>query len=375
MALAPLSVVQVVLAGGVVLVGVMAERLFGFTVGPPPVVGLALTAAGLVVFALTVPATTARTPLLAGRDDRVRGGALRPRRPADRGPPAGAPARAPRRHARRGRRHAVRRLRHLDQGAHRHRGRARRARRCAQPVAGRRHRRVGRRLLRLRKSPAGRRGGPCHRDHRRDREHLGDRRGVLVLRRPAAERRRSASSRRSLAFCGHRRGGADARAHARRRGRRGDAPTRRGRAGRPAGRPLGAFAMVRGRMPTTSQLVRKGAQAAEEEARHAGPEVRQGPQAQGRRAAAPRRLHARLHDDAEEAELGAAQGRARAHHRLDRGRPPTSPARATTCRSTRSCSCAAAASRIFRACATRWSAARSTPPASPTARRRARSTA
>ena len=56
MTLAPLSVVQVVLAGGVVLIGVMAERLFGFRVGRRQWVGLALTAAGLVALAVTVPA-------------------------------------------------------------------------------------------------------------------------------------------------------------------------------------------------------------------------------------------------------------------------------------------------------------------------------
>jgi hypothetical protein len=56
MAFAPLSIVQVVLAGGVVLIGLMAERLFGFPVGRRQWLGLALTAAGLVAFALTVPA-------------------------------------------------------------------------------------------------------------------------------------------------------------------------------------------------------------------------------------------------------------------------------------------------------------------------------
>ncbi len=56
MAVAPLSLVQVVLAGGVVLIGVMAERVFGFPVGRRQWLGLALTAAGLVAFALTVPA-------------------------------------------------------------------------------------------------------------------------------------------------------------------------------------------------------------------------------------------------------------------------------------------------------------------------------
>jgi hypothetical protein len=56
MALAPLSLVQVVLAGGIVLIGVMADRVFGFPVGRRQWLGLALTATGLVAFALTVPA-------------------------------------------------------------------------------------------------------------------------------------------------------------------------------------------------------------------------------------------------------------------------------------------------------------------------------
>src|SRR3954452_17938968 len=53
----------------------------------------------------------------------------------------------------------------------------------------------------------------------------------------------------------------------------------------------------------------------------------------------------------------------------------TSRARGTTCRSTRSCWSAVAASRTCRACATRSCVGRSTPPACPTARRPARSTA
>ena len=72
-------------------------------------------------------------------------------------------------------------------------------------------------------------------------------------------------------------------------------------------------------MPTTSPTRAQGPRGAEEEARHPRPEVRQGPQEEGRRAAAARRLHARLHHHPEEAQLRAAQGRARAHHGLDRG--------------------------------------------------------
>jgi len=57
MAMAPMSVVQVVLSGGVVLVAVMAERLFGYRVGPRQWWGVALTAAGLVLLGVTLPAT------------------------------------------------------------------------------------------------------------------------------------------------------------------------------------------------------------------------------------------------------------------------------------------------------------------------------
>jgi len=55
MAFAPLTTVQVVLAGGIVLVGVMANRCFGFGVTRQQWLGLALTALGLAAFALTVP--------------------------------------------------------------------------------------------------------------------------------------------------------------------------------------------------------------------------------------------------------------------------------------------------------------------------------
>ena len=58
LALAPMSVVQVVLAGGVVLIAVMADRLFGFEVGTRQWWGLGLTALGLVLLALTMPATS-----------------------------------------------------------------------------------------------------------------------------------------------------------------------------------------------------------------------------------------------------------------------------------------------------------------------------
>jgi hypothetical protein len=51
-----MSVVQAVLAAGVVLLAVMAERLFGFRVGPRQWLGLGLTALGLMLLGLTLPA-------------------------------------------------------------------------------------------------------------------------------------------------------------------------------------------------------------------------------------------------------------------------------------------------------------------------------
>jgi drug/metabolite transporter (DMT)-like permease len=56
LAVAPMSVVQVVLAGGVVMLAVMAERIFGFKVGPRQWLGLGFTAVGLVLLGITLPA-------------------------------------------------------------------------------------------------------------------------------------------------------------------------------------------------------------------------------------------------------------------------------------------------------------------------------
>src|SRR5580700_8048952 len=55
----------------------------------------------------------------------------------------------------------------------------------------------------------------------------------------------------------------------------------------------------------------QGPYAPEEETRDAGPQIRQGPEEESCGPAAARSVHARVHDDAEEAELGAAQGCAR----------------------------------------------------------------
>jgi drug/metabolite transporter (DMT)-like permease len=56
MSVAPLSLVQAVLAGGVVLLAVMAERLFGLRIGRRQWMGLALMAGGLILLGLTLPA-------------------------------------------------------------------------------------------------------------------------------------------------------------------------------------------------------------------------------------------------------------------------------------------------------------------------------
>ena len=53
LALAPLSMVQVVLSGGLVFLAVLAERYFGFHLGRRQWIGLIITAAGLAVIGLT----------------------------------------------------------------------------------------------------------------------------------------------------------------------------------------------------------------------------------------------------------------------------------------------------------------------------------
>jgi drug/metabolite transporter (DMT)-like permease len=53
LSLAPLSVVQAVLSGGLVFLAVLAERYFGFHLGRRQWVGVTITAAGLVVIGLT----------------------------------------------------------------------------------------------------------------------------------------------------------------------------------------------------------------------------------------------------------------------------------------------------------------------------------
>ena len=58
LALAPISVVQSVIAGGLVLVTVVADRIFGQSVTRREWIGVALTAAGLAFLAATLEGTT-----------------------------------------------------------------------------------------------------------------------------------------------------------------------------------------------------------------------------------------------------------------------------------------------------------------------------
>src|SRR3954454_1601846 len=55
LALAPLSLVQAVLAGGLVLLTVLPERFFGHSVGKRQWIGVGLTALGLTLLAVTLP--------------------------------------------------------------------------------------------------------------------------------------------------------------------------------------------------------------------------------------------------------------------------------------------------------------------------------
>ena len=56
LAVAPMSIVQAVLAGGVVLLAIMAERTFGLRISRRQWVGIFLTAVGLLVLGFSLPA-------------------------------------------------------------------------------------------------------------------------------------------------------------------------------------------------------------------------------------------------------------------------------------------------------------------------------
>ena len=126
LAMAPLSVVQAVIAGGLVFLTVLAERCFGCSVGTRQWAGVGLTALGLVLLAVTLPthgggasySLAAMIAFESGASGRrhLPGAVQEARQP-----------RAPRRDARHRGRNPVRGLRRGDQGAH-DRRRHRRAR-------------------------------------------------------------------------------------------------------------------------------------------------------------------------------------------------------------------------------------------------------
>jgi hypothetical protein len=58
LAVAPISLVQAVLSGGVVLLAVMADRLFGYGVGRRQWIGVSFTALGLLLLGVTLPGST-----------------------------------------------------------------------------------------------------------------------------------------------------------------------------------------------------------------------------------------------------------------------------------------------------------------------------
>ena len=135
MAVAPLSIVQAVLAGGVVLLAIMAERTFGLTISRRQWVGIILTAVGLLILGFSLPAVHGAhsrfsVPGMIGFEF----GLLVVGTPADHRPADRRPGPAPRLHARRRLRHPLRRLRRRHQGDLGH-GRQPRRDRPAHPLA------------------------------------------------------------------------------------------------------------------------------------------------------------------------------------------------------------------------------------------------
>ena len=169
-----------------------------------------------------------------------------------------------------------------------HRRRPRAARAAAEPLAGGRRARVGRRLLRLGPRPAGRRSGPVIAVTGTAANIAGIAGGIVVFGDPMAAGPLGWSR------------GARVRARGRRRRADAGAGARAGPASSHVAGPLSAASILRP-MPTTSQLVRKGRVAPKKKLATPGLKSGQGPQKEGCRPSASRRLHARVHDDPEEA--------------------------------------------------------------------------
>ena len=123
LALAPLSLVQAVISGGLVFLTVIAERCFGYTVGKRQWAGVGLTALGLVLLAATLPSGEgAHSSYSLAAMIAFESGLLAVGTFLVLSPQLGL-ARASRRDARRRGGHPLRSLRRRDQGAHRTGGR------------------------------------------------------------------------------------------------------------------------------------------------------------------------------------------------------------------------------------------------------------
>ena len=254
---------------GLVLLAVMADRLFGFKVGKRQWWGLGLTFVGLVLLAITLPASHGAhsafsvSAMVAFEAGLFGLGALcimSPRlggRAEHHGIMLAAAAGILFGVCNLG----VKALTGVvgDAGA---------ARRPAQPVAVGRARRLGDGLLRLRALAAGRRRRRGHRDHRHRREHRDDRRRAHRLRRPAAGRHAGHRRAGRRLRARHRRLGAHARAGARRPARR-----RRARAPRPSRAPPATAGVAR-RVRTGARPLRTAASRRERLPRPALPAAR-----------------------------------------------------------------------------------------------------
>ncbi len=138
MAVAPLSLVQAVIAGGLVLIAFPAQRYFGHRLNRREWLGLGLAAAGLAFLAVHGAPRARERGLFDRHPRRLRGGHGRRRVPPVRVRHPAPRVDLPRRRPRTRLRASDRGLERGDQGAHRGDRRGRRDRRS--PVPGRRSR-------------------------------------------------------------------------------------------------------------------------------------------------------------------------------------------------------------------------------------------